>query len=171
LAEHLRVVRKVKSMALNRAGLRSGGKHAIAFPGYCYVTSRLDDQRKILMPAARSAAILFFGLGAAILVLFSAYTWLSLNWSYSDGDRAGFVQKFSKRGWICKTWEGELLLATVPGAIPEKFEFSVRDDEVARQLLASIGKRVVLGYAQHKGVPSSCFGDTEYFIEKVQLAQ
>jgi hypothetical protein len=123
------------------------------------------------MPAAKSAVAIFLILLAAVLVLFAAYAWLSLNWSYSDGDRAGFVQKFSKKGWVCKTWEGELLLSTVPGAIPEKFEFSVRDDEVARQILANIGKRVVLGYAQHKGVPSSCFGDTEYFIEKVQPAQ
>ena len=110
-------------------------------------------------------------LFAAVLALFAAYTWLSLHWSYSDGERAGYVQKFSKRGWICKTWEGELLLATVPGAIPEKFEFSVRDDDVASQISAAMGKRVVLGYAQRKGVPSSCFGDTEYFVEKVQVAK
>ena len=108
---------------------------------------------------------------AAVLGLCGAYTWLALNWSYSEGDRAGYVQKFSKRGWLCKTWEGELLLATVPGAIPEKFEFSVRDEAVASQISAAMGKRVVLGYAQHKGVPSSCFGDTEYFIEKVQAAK
>ncbi len=123
------------------------------------------------MPAAKRALMVVLVLLAGVLLLAVAYTWLTLNWSYSEGDRAGFVQKFSKKGWLCKTWEGELLLATVPGAIPEKFEFSVRDDEVAKQILADIGKRVVLGYAQHKGVPSSCFGDTEYFIEKVQLAQ
>ena len=75
------------------------------------------------------------------VALTAAYTWLCLHWSYSDGDRAGFVQKFSKKGWICKTWEGELLLSTVPGAIPEKFEFSVRDDEVAAR---SSGARVGL---------------------------
>jgi len=122
------------------------------------------------MPAAKSAVTMLLILFAAVL-LFAGYTWLSLNWSYSEGDRAGSLQKFSKKGWICKTWEGELLLTTVPGAIPDKFEFSVRDEEVARQVLANIGKRVVLGYAQHKGVPSSCFGDTEYFIEKVQAVQ
>jgi hypothetical protein len=123
------------------------------------------------MPAAKSVVTILLILFAAVLLVFAGYTWLSLNWSYSEGDRAGSLQKFSKKGWICKTWEGELLLTTVPGAIPEKFEFSVRDDEVARQVLANIGKRVVLGYAQHKGVPSSCFGDTEYFIEKVQAVQ
>jgi hypothetical protein len=104
-------------------------------------------------------------------VLVAAYTWLSLTWSYSDGERAGFVQKFSKKGWVCKTWEGELLLATVPGAIPEKFEFTVRDEAVASQLLANMGKRMVLTYSQHRGVPSPCFGETEYFVEKMQVAQ
>jgi hypothetical protein len=123
------------------------------------------------MPAAKRIAQVFAALVAVALAGCVAYTWLSLSWSYAEGDRAGFLQKFSKRGWVCKTWEGELLLASMPGAIPEKFEFTVRDDEVAKQLLADLGKRVVLSYAQHKGVPSSCFGDTEYFVEKIQVTQ
>src|SRR5580700_9744907 len=99
-------------------------------------------------------------LAVLIVVIagFAGFAWLTLHWSYSDGERAGFVQKFSKKGWLCKTWEGELLLATVPGAIPEKFEFTVSDDAVARKIMDGMGKRVVLHYAQHKGVPSSCFG-------------
>jgi hypothetical protein len=109
-------------------------------------------------------------LPVAALLIFAAYAWLTLNWSYSQGQRAGMVQKFSKRGWFCKTWEGELLLYTVPGAVPEKFEFTVRDETVAQQVSASMGKRVVLGYNQHKGVPGSCFGDTEYFIESVTVS-
>jgi hypothetical protein len=121
------------------------------------------------MPAARSVVAVVFGVFAVIILLCAAYTWLSLSWSYSDGERAGFVQKFSKKGWVCKTWEGELLLSTVPGAIPEKFEFTVRDDNVASQLLTNMGKRMVLTFSQHRGVPSSCFGDTEYFIEKMQV--
>ena len=110
-------------------------------------------------------------LTGAILLLFAAYTWSSLHWSYSNGERAGYMQKFSKKGWVCKTWEGELLMTTVPGAVPEKFIFSVRDDAVAQQLLTNAGNRVVLTYAQHKGVPTSCSGETEYFIEKVQVVQ
>ena len=113
-------------------------------------------------------ALLLIAGGAAALL--AGYTWLTLNWSYADGERAGYIQKFSKKGWLCKTWEGELVLVSMPGAIPEKFEFSVRDDAVARQLLDNTGKRVGLVYAQHKGVPSSCFGETEYFIEKVLVA-
>ena len=105
----------------------------------------------------------------ALIVVFSFYTWITLSWSYSTGERAGLLQKFSKRGWLCKTWEGELLLTTLPGVIPEKFLFTVRDDEVAKQLAAQAGRRLVLKYSQHKGVPSSCFGDTEYFVESFEM--
>jgi hypothetical protein len=107
----------------------------------------------------------------ALFALFALYTWFTLSWSYSEGERAGYLQKFSKKGWLCKTWEGEILLSSMPGAIPERFEFSVRDDQVAKDLVAATGKRVVLTYAQHKGVPSSCFGETEHFISKVTVAQ
>ena len=123
------------------------------------------------MPAARSVVAAVIGAFAVMIVLVAAYTWLSLTWSYSDGERAGFVQKFSKKGWVCKTWEGELLLATVPGAIPEKFEFTVRDEAVASQLLANMGKRMVLTYSQHRGVPSPCFGETEYFVTGMQVTE
>lgn len=107
-------------------------------------------------------------LGAGLL--FAGYAWVTLHVSYSEGERAGYLQKFSKRGWICKTWEGELLLTSMPGAIPEKFQFSVRDPELAKQMMAATGKRVLLSYAQHKGVPTDCFGETEYYAERVQIA-
>lgn len=121
------------------------------------------------MPTAKRLLLFFLALLCAGLLLFTAYTWIVLHWSYAEGERAGYMQKLSKKGWLCKTWEGELLLTSMPGAIPEKFEFSVREDAVARQLFDNLGKRVVLTYAQHKGVPSSCFGETEYFVEKVQV--
>lgn len=123
------------------------------------------------MTTLKSVTLIFVSILAIAVVLFAGYIWLTLSWSYSEGERAGYIQKFSKRGWICKTWEGELLLTTMPGAIPEKFEFSVRDDAIADQLSANAGKRVILSYAQHKGVPGSCFGDTEYFVEKVNIVQ
>lgn len=109
-------------------------------------------------------------LTLAALLLFVGYIWVALNWSYSNGERAGYLQKFSSKGWVCKTWEGELLMTTVPGVIPEKFEFTVRDDAIANQLMAAAGKRVILSYAQHKGIPSSCFGDSQYFVERVQIS-
>jgi len=102
------------------------------------------------------------------IALFSLYVYMALNWSYSSGERAGFLQKVSHKGWICKTWEGELSLVAMPGAAPEKFLFTVRDEAVAQKVSAAAGKRVTLNYEQHKGLPSSCFGDTDYFVVDVK---
>ena len=102
------------------------------------------------------------------IALFSLYVYVALNWSYSSGDRAGFLQKVSNKGWICKTWEGELSLVAMPGAAPEKFLFTVRDEVIAQKVSAAAGKRVTLNYEQHKGLPSSCFGDTDYFVVDVK---
>ena len=96
--------------------------------------------------------------------IFIFYTWIALSWSYSRGERAGYIQKLSKSGWVCKTWEGEMAMVTMPGAIPDKFLFSVRNEKVAELINKFAGKRVALVYEQHKGVPTSCFGETEYFI-------
>ena len=93
---------------------------------------------------------------------------LTLNYTYSRGDRAGILQKFSERGWICKTWEGELLMSAVPGSAPEKFLFSVRSDSVANEINKLNGRHVVLNYEQHRGVPTACFGDTEYYVTGVR---
>ena len=112
----------------------------------------------------------YFGLLVAFVVLAVAgYTWLTLSFSYSSGERAGFMQKLSKKGWLCKTWEGELSLVALPGAAPEKFEFSVRDDAIAARINAAVGQRVALTYEQHKGIPTSCFGETEYFVTDVKV--
>ena len=119
------------------------------------------------MALAKRGSLILLGVIGVVVAVFAIYTWFTLSWSYSEGERAGFLQKFSKKGWVCKTWEGEILLTSMPGAIPERFEFSVRDDAVAKQLMAATGKRVLLTYGQHKGVPSSCFGESEYFVEKV----
>jgi hypothetical protein len=93
---------------------------------------------------------------------------ITLHFTYSSGERAGFLQKVSRRGWICKTWEGELQLTAIPGAAPEKFVFSVRSDSVAKALNAFSGQHVVVDYAQHVGVPTTCFGDTEYYVTGVR---
>ena len=104
------------------------------------------------------------GLLLVPVIGFIFYTWFALTWSFSRGERTGYIQKLSKSGWICKTWEGEMAMVTMPGAIPEKFLFSIRDEEIARRVNKLAGKRVALVYEQHKGVPTTCFGDTEYFI-------
>ena len=106
-----------------------------------------------------------------LLVVFglvALYFLIALKWSYADGDRAGWVQKLSKKGWLCKTWEGELAMTTVPGTAPQIFHFSVRDDAVAQRITDTAGQRVSLSYEQHMGVPSSCFGETEYFVNGVR---
>lgn len=121
------------------------------------------------MITSKRIVLYTLGLLVAAVLLLAAYTWAMLHVSYSDGERAGYLQKFSTRGWICKTWEGEILLTSMPGAIPEKFEFSVRDPQVAKDLTAATGKRVVLSYAQHRGVPTQCFGETEYYVTKVAV--
>ncbi len=91
----------------------------------------------------------------------------ALNWSYSDGERAGWIQKFSHKGWVCKTWEGELALVSQPGAPLEKFAFTVHNDAVAQDINRFIGKRVSLHYEEKVGLPTSCFGETRYFVTKV----
>ena len=109
----------------------------------------------------------FFGLLLAGALGLAGWIFVMLNWSYSTGERAGYVQKLSRKGWICKTWEGELALITMPGTVAEKFYFTVRDDAVAAEINESIGHRVTLHYSQHIGLPTSCWGDTQYFINKV----
>lgn len=96
------------------------------------------------------------------------WTWGALKYVYASGDRAGYVQKFSKKGWLCKTWEGDLAMVTLPGTAPEIFSFTVRDEAVAKKVEQSVGQRVSLHYEQHRGIPSNCFGDTEYFVTDVQ---
>lgn len=100
--------------------------------------------------------------------LFAAYTWLVLNWSYSTGDRAGYVQKFSNKGWVCKTWEGELAMVSMPGTMSEKFLFTVRSDTVATRINQSLGKKVSITYEQHVGVPTACFGETAYYVTDIR---
>lgn len=107
------------------------------------------------------AVFAFVGL---VILAAVAWVWLTLTWSYSEGERAGYVQKLSRKGWLCKTWEGEIAMVTMPGAIPDRFEFSVREEAVANKINSLAGQRVVLTYAQHKFVPTNCFGETEYFV-------
>ena len=98
---------------------------------------------------------------------FAIYAWSALHYTYSEGDRAGYVQKFSRKGWVCKTWEGELAIVNLPGTRPEIFRFTIRNEATAAQLSRSMGQRVALHYEQHMGLPSSCFGDTAYFVTAV----
>jgi hypothetical protein len=103
------------------------------------------------------------------IILFALYTWAALTWVYSSGERAGYVQKLSEKGWVCKTYEGELVLVSMPGTQAEKFFFTVKSNDVAKKINESIGKRVRLIYEEHKGIPTDCFGETSYFVQEVHL--
>jgi len=125
------------------------------------VNSTLSRAQKLIVAAVLIVPVLLFAL----------YTWSTLTWSYSSGERAGYVQKFSKKGWICKTWEGELAIVSLPGTMSEKFYFTVRDDSIAARVNQTMGKRVALVYHQHVGIPTSCFGETEYFVVDVKSVE
>ena len=107
------------------------------------------------------------GIIVAVLLLLAGYFWGVLSWNYSSGERAGWVQKFSKKGWICKTWEGEMAMVSMPGATQEKFYFTVWNDAVAESINKVMGKRVSLHYEEKVGLPTTCFGETRHYVSKV----
>ena len=106
-----------------------------------------------------------------IAAALAAWFWIALHWSFSTGERAGWVQKLSNKGWLCKTWEGELALVSLPGSTAEKFYFTIHDDAVAALVSKYIGKRVALHYEEKVGLPTSCFGETRYFVKGVTLSE
>ena len=109
-------------------------------------------------------------LGLLVLpaLVFTIWAGITLSYSYSDGERVGYVQKLSRKGWLCKTWEGELQLSNIPGSAPILFQFSIRSDSLALAIQAMAGRQVAIHYEQHVGVPSDCFGETEYFVTAVR---
>jgi hypothetical protein len=114
-------------------------------------------------------------IGGALVVLpallLAAWTVIALSYTYSRGDRNGYIQKLSKKGWICKTWEGELAIGNIPGAMQERFPFTVRSDSLAEAMNKTMGSRVSITYEEHRGVPGSCFGETNYYVTAVRIAQ
>jgi hypothetical protein len=114
-------------------------------------------------------AIVLTALVTVAIGVGALWTLITLTFSYSDGDRVGYVQKFSHKGWLCRTWEGELAMTPVPGAAPEIFTFTVRDEKVVKLIHDAEGKKVALHYKEKKGIPSSCFGDTRYFISDMRV--
>ena len=110
-----------------------------------------------------SLAIVIGGATVYFLVVF--------NWSFSSGERAGWVQKLSNKGWLCKTWEGEMAMVSLPGSTPDKFYFTVRDEKMVEQIQKAMGKRVAMQYEQKVGIPTSCFGDTRYYVTGVSVVE
>ena len=118
----------------------------------------------------RGVLIVLLTIFLVPVLVFSLWAWVALGWVYSTGERAGYIQKLSKKGWLCKTWEGELAMIPPPGTVtPQLFTFTVRGDSVAQILERDLGKRVSLTYEEHRGIPTSCFGETGYFITNVRI--
>jgi len=97
-----------------------------------------------MLQKSRTFLKYFILLIAIPVALFSLYIWAALTWVYSSGERAGYVQKLSQKGWVCKTYEGELILVSMPGTQAEKFFFTVRDKAVAKRINETVGQRVRL---------------------------
>ncbi len=129
----------------------------------------LENAQQGLQKAGKKAMRWLVIVVGVLIVAACAYTWVTLNWSYSEGERAGILQKFSRKGWICKTYEGELALYIVQGMSPQIWEFTVRDDTLAEKLRNAVGEKVHLHYTEHHGVPSSCFADTNYYVDNVKV--
>jgi hypothetical protein len=101
------------------------------------------------------------------VIIFALWVWVTVGYTYSTGERAGYIQKISKKGWLCKTWEGEIAMANLPGTMPQIFSFTVRNDSIAHLIEQNAGKQLSLTYEQHRGIPTTCFGETEYFVTGV----
>jgi len=121
-----------------------------------------------------------FGRWVLILLLLvvvgsGLWTWLTLAWAYAEGERAGVLQKFVRRGWICKTQEGEIALYygggqyMGAGTSPQLWDFSVRDKSVAADLTKAVGHRVQLHYTEHPGIPTACFAETRFLVDRVTI--
>ena len=132
-------------------------------------TEVVEPRRSFLRRNWGKTAILAVILVPALV--FTIWAGITLSYSYSTGERVGYVQKLSRKGWICKTWEGELQMSNIPGSAPLLFEFSVRSDSLAKAIQAISGRRVALSYEQHVGVPTNCFGETQYFVVGVREVQ
>lgn len=113
--------------------------------------------------------LLIAAIVAVPAIAITIWSGIALAYAYSSGERVGYIQKFSEKGWICKTYEGEIAMVNLPGQIANTFQFTVRDDSIAALINAAQGKRVAISYEQHKGVPISCFGETEYFVNGVKI--
>jgi hypothetical protein len=124
-------------------------------------------RRGALQRIVRGAFVLLL----LIIVGAGLWTWLTLSWAYSDGTRAGVLQKYSRRGWLCKTQEGELAQYVVAGISPQIWQFSVRDAKIGAELERAVGARVQLHYTEHPGVPTGCFADTRYFVDHVTVTE
>ena len=141
----------------------------VEHPPRGYNTDDVATQQGAPRPHWKARLKMALALIVLVPVLLGAvYTWSALHFSYATGAKTGYVQKFSKEGWLCKTWEGELAMVNLPGALPEIFSFTVRGDSLANVITKTMGQNVAITYEEHRGVPTSCFGDTEFYVTAVR---
>lgn len=160
---HVGPIPNVRFTALVLLDAHRVGLYCRGLPG-----SEADGVDTVAKRGIRFGRVLFWLLLIVIAAL-AAWTAFSLSWSYSEGDRAGVLQKFSKKGWICKTYEGELALYVVGGVAPQIWHFSTRDEDLAKQLADAVGKNIQLHYTEHRAVPTRCFADTPYFARSFRV--
>jgi len=111
---------------------------------------------------------------ATVVVIIGIYVYWSFFFTYSDGYRAGMLQKFSRKGTIFKTYEGEMILSSVQSnknvaLASEKFMFSVSDKQVALQLEKLQGKNIVVHYTE-KNNTLPWRGETVYIVSSAKLS-
>jgi hypothetical protein len=107
-----------------------------------------------------------------LLLILGTFVYWKYYFTYSEGNRAGLLQKFSHRGNVFKTYEGELVLSSVESnknvaLASEKFFFSVQDKNLATKLSDLEGHMVVLHYRQKNGI-LPWRGETEYIVDSVR---
>ncbi len=134
----------------------------------------MNEVQEFKLPAPRRTPprwvwVLAIGLPVGALVVLGLWSWFTLNVAYAEGDRAGVLHKFSRDGWLCKTYEGELAMYIADGVAPQIWQFSTRDERLAQELAKSVGQEVRIQYAEHRGVPGNCFGQTRYFAKGFTL--
>lgn len=133
------------------------------------------------MPAnktMRSRAMLtisktFFWLATIVIIFAAVFIYWKYFYTYSDGYRAGLLQKFSHKGNIVKTYEGEMILSSVISSndialASEKFYFSVTNKTLAMQLDTIQGQKVLVHYRQKNGV-LFWKGETKYQVDSVKI--
>ncbi|HCE59162.1 MAG TPA: hypothetical protein DER09_15345 [Prolixibacteraceae bacterium] len=117
--------------------------------------------------------ILYWILFVLVIVI-AAFIYFKYAFDYSKGYRAGLLQKFSEKGVVFKTYEGEMILSSVQSnanvaIASEKFLFSVADESVAKQMEQIQGKNVVVHYREKKGT-LPWRGDSPYIVDSVKVA-
>ena len=111
-----------------------------------------------------------------IFILFlSGYIYWNYYYTYSDGSRAGLLQKFSRKGNIFKTYEGEMILSSVQSNanVPlasEKFFFSVSNPQVASEISALQGDFIVVYYKEKNGI-LPWRGESAYLVDSVSVSK